>query len=51
MSVSDGGAEMTAGTTGCVVAGRLAEARPDLQILLIETGRDIADDQRVASKL
>lgn len=38
-----------AGTTGCVVAGRLAEARPDLRIVLIETGRDIAQDQRVAS--
>lgn len=30
----------TGGTAGCVVAGRLAEADPDLSILVIEAGQD-----------
>lgn len=48
--IADCSLTSTAGTTGCVVAGRLADARPDLKIILIETGRDIAEDQRVTSQ-
>ena len=31
---------MTGGTTGCIVASRLAEADPQLSILVIENGQD-----------
>ena len=38
------------GGAGCVVAARLAEERPDLDILLIEEGGDNRDIPRLASE-
>ena len=35
------------GTAGCVIAGRLAEARPDLSIVVIEDGKDSKDDKDI----
>lgn len=35
------------GTAGCIVAGRLAEADPNLSILVIEGGRDNYDNPLV----
>jgi alcohol oxidase len=35
------------GTAACVAAGRLAEAHPDLKILLIEGGKDNYEDPTV----
>jgi hypothetical protein len=42
--------DSSGGTTACVIAGRLAEAWPDLSILLVESGREITDNERVASE-
>ncbi|KAK8080997.1 hypothetical protein PG997_008815 [Apiospora hydei] len=39
------------GTAGCIVAARLAEANPALAVLVIEGGRNNADDPAVAHPL
>ncbi|RSH94202.1 hypothetical protein EHS25_004005 [Saitozyma podzolica] len=39
------------GTTACVIAARLAEALPDLQIIIVESGADNRDDERVSRPL
>ncbi|KAK7955809.1 uncharacterized protein PG986_005031 [Apiospora aurea] len=39
------------GTAGCIVAARLAEADPALAVLVVEGGRDNADDPSVAHPL
>lgn len=35
------------GTAGCVIASRLAEALPDLKILMIEAGPSDLDDKQI----
>ena len=35
------------GTAACVAAGRLAKARPDLKILLVEGGRNNFEDPTI----
>ncbi|KAI9638039.1 uncharacterized protein MKK02DRAFT_42421 [Dioszegia hungarica] len=39
------------GTAGCVIAGRLTEAFPEVSILVIEAGTDSTDDEVVARPL
>lgn len=38
---------MAGGTAGCVIAARIAEARPDLSIIIIESGPDSAGNDEV----
>jgi choline dehydrogenase-like flavoprotein len=42
--------DIIGGTAGCVIAGRLTEAFPDVSILVIEAGTDSTDDEVVARK-
>lgn len=41
---------MTGGTAGCVIAGRLSDAFPDLDIVVIENGPDSKDDPLIDRK-
>lgn len=43
-------AEMSGGTAGCVVAGRLSDAFPNLEIIIIENGPDSQSDPLVERK-